>query len=169
MFSGLRGCDLQQIGLTISANILTTWTRTLCVFLVSLEIQLCHVMFFWKLFQERMFCWSRHVRGCYKWEDDLLRTDLWYFSRSFLVKGHAMFCWSGCLRGHVMCGKSISINQQTVDNALTLGLHWEPPCWSSLRSTLLVFIEIHLAGLRWWCSGISSHCFLLWSSIKGTS
>ena len=41
--------------------------------LVSLETQLCHVMFFWKLSYERMFCWSRRMRGCFAdtgtWED----------------------------------------------------------------------------------------------------
>ena len=41
-----------------------------------------------------------------------------YFSESSLVKGHVMFCWSGRLRGHVMFGKSVSMTQQTVDNAL---------------------------------------------------
>jgi hypothetical protein len=39
-------------------------------FLVSLGNQLCHVRFFWKLFYERMFCWSRHMRGCFV-ESDL--------------------------------------------------------------------------------------------------
>ena len=57
-------------------------------FLVSLETQLCHVMFFWKSSCERMFCWSRRVRGC--------------------------FCWSRYERRHVMFGKSISRTQQTV-------------------------------------------------------
>jgi len=31
-------------------------------FLVSLETQLCPVMFFWKLSYERTFCWERHSR-----------------------------------------------------------------------------------------------------------
>jgi hypothetical protein len=34
-------------------------------FLVLLETQLCHVMFFWKLSYEMMFCRSRHERGCF--------------------------------------------------------------------------------------------------------
>jgi hypothetical protein len=46
-------------------------------FLVSLETQVCHVMFFWKPSYERMF---------------LLRTYRWRFSGSSLEKGHAIFC-----------------------------------------------------------------------------
>jgi len=34
-------------------------------FLVPLETQLCHVMFFWKLSCERMVCYNRHLRGCF--------------------------------------------------------------------------------------------------------
>jgi hypothetical protein len=45
-------------------------------FLVSLETQLCHVMFFWNLSYEKMY-----------W----LRTDIWFFSGSILEKGHVMF------------------------------------------------------------------------------
>jgi hypothetical protein len=81
--------------------------------LVLLESQLCH-----DVFLEAVL-----------WEDVLLRTDTWCFWQSSLVKGHAIFCWSGCLRGHVMFGKSISVTQQTVDNALA-GIG--SPCWSSL-------------------------------------
>ena len=49
-------------------------------------------------------------------EDVLLRTDTWCFSGSCLVKGHAVFCWSGYLRGYRMLRKRIT--QQTVDVAL---------------------------------------------------
>ena len=43
---------------------------------VSLEAQLCHVMFFWKLFYERMFLpQSRHMGGC------------------FAENGHVVFFW----------------------------------------------------------------------------
>jgi hypothetical protein len=60
-------------------------------------------------------------------EDVLLRADTWYFSGSCLGKGHMVFCWSRCLRGHVMFRKSISITQQAVDGPLALvclaGLH----------------------------------------------
>jgi thiosulfate reductase cytochrome b subunit len=31
-----------------------------------------------------------------------------------------VFCWSGCLRGHLMLGKGISITQQTVHNTVAL-------------------------------------------------
>ena len=71
--------------------------------------------FFWKLSSERMFCWSRHVRGRFA------EKDIWCLSGHCLVKkGHVMFCWSRSLRGHVIFGKNISITQQTVDNALAL-------------------------------------------------
>ena len=84
-------------------------------FVISLETQLCDVMFFWKLSSERMFCWSRHVRGRFA------EKDIWCLSGHCLVKkGHVMFCWSRSLRGHVIFGKNISITQQTVDNALAL-------------------------------------------------
>lgn len=35
-----------------------------CKFLNSLETQLCHAMFFWKLSYKRMFCLGRHLRVC---------------------------------------------------------------------------------------------------------
>ena len=59
-------------------------------FLVSLETQLCHVIFFWKLSCERMLCWSRQVRG------------------------HLMLCWSGCLRGSMLLRKNINKIPQRV-------------------------------------------------------
>jgi hypothetical protein len=34
-------------------------------FMVLLEIQLCHVVIFWKLSYQRTFCRSRHTRGCF--------------------------------------------------------------------------------------------------------
>ena len=74
-------------------------------FLGFLETRLCHVM----------FSGNCLMRGCFAeadtWEDVLLRTDVWCFSGSCLVKGHAMFCWSRCLRGCVMFGKSINLTQ----------------------------------------------------------
>ena len=72
-------------------------------------------MFFWKLSSERMFCWSRHVRGCFaenrhmvffwtlSWEEGACDVLLkWMFERTSEI------------------GKYISITQQTVDNALAL-------------------------------------------------
>ena len=58
----------------VSSQYLLKWK-----FQVSLETQLCHVMFFWKLSYERMFCWSRHVRGEDVWLRPMLeRTcDVW--------------------------------------------------------------------------------------------
>ena len=38
-------------------------------------------------------------------KDALLRIDMWGFSGSCLEKGHVTFCWTGCLRGHVMFGR----------------------------------------------------------------
>jgi hypothetical protein len=68
------------------------------------------------------------------------------FSRSCLVKGHVMLCWSGHLRGHTMFGKGISISQQTADNALALvrlaTLSW---CFLMVISTddalMLVYLD----------------------------
>jgi hypothetical protein len=69
--------------------------------------------------------------------DVLLEVCFW----KLLVKGHIMFCWRRCLRGQVMFGKSVSITQQTMDNALALvhlaGLHW--------ASLSLVFTDDALA------------------------
>ena len=64
------------------------------------------------------------------WEDVLLRTDMWCFSESCLLKGRMMFCWSGCLRGCMIFGKGICITQQWI----TL-LHW--------------FTLLLIAGLPW--------------------
>ena len=55
-------------------------------FLVSLETQLCHVIFFWKLSYKRMFLLKQ------TWEDVLLKTDTWCFSGKCLERGHVMFC-----------------------------------------------------------------------------
>jgi hypothetical protein len=45
---------------------------------VSLETQLCHMMFFWKLSYEKTY-----IRGYFAeadmWEDALLRTDMCFF------------------------------------------------------------------------------------------
>ena len=60
-------------------------------FLVSLETQLYHVIFFWQPSYERMY-----IRGCLAeagvWEEVLLRIDMWCFSGSSLGKGHMVFC-----------------------------------------------------------------------------
>ena len=50
----------------------------------------------------------------------LPRTGAGCFSENCLVKGRVMFCYGGCLRGH-MFGKSISITQQTADSAPAIG------------------------------------------------
>lgn len=68
------------------------------------------------------------MRGC------LLRRDMLRFYRSCLVKGHVMLSWSGSLRGHVTFGKSKSICQQIVDNALVL------TCLATLGESLLTIL-----------------------------
>ena len=80
------------------------------------------------------------------------------------MKGHVMFCWSRCLRGHVMFGKSVSATQQ---HRRCSGIG--SPCWSSLMTllhwftllSLLIiachdFIERNTPKNFSWCSG----CFL---------
>jgi hypothetical protein len=73
------------------------------------------------------------------------------FSVCCLVKGHVMFCWSRCLRSHVTLEKSVSITQQTVDDALVLA-PLTSHCWSSLGSA-------H-AGLCLWHTNTGSRYFL---------
>lgn len=90
------------------------------------------------------------------WEKVLLRQTLGVFSRSCLVKGHVVVCWSRRLRGHVMLRKNINTTRQTVSNALVfvrLGML----CWSSLIFACCNFIERNMPGNFSWCSG----CFLL--------
>lgn len=77
-------------------------------FLVSLEIQFCHVMFFWKLSYERMllpkqthgrmFCWE-HTCGVFL--EAARKKGMWCFPR--------VDTW-------VMSRKSVNITQQIVDN-----------------------------------------------------
>ena len=91
-------------------------------FLVSLETQLCHMMFFWKLSYERMFCWEQTrgvslqaawwkgmwcLAGVHTWEDvwkeckynpvDVGRYSgiglLCWCSLGFTDTGH---CWQSC-------------------------------------------------------------------------
>lgn len=63
----------------------------------------------------------------------LLRTDTWCLSGNYPVKGHVAFCWSRCVRGHVMFEKNpnMSIIPQMVDSSLALahlaGLHLASP------------------------------------------
>jgi hypothetical protein len=64
-----------------------------CKFLVSLEMQLCHVMFFWNLSYERMFCWSRRLRGCMVFRKSMIRTQQTVNNALALVL-LAMPCWS---------------------------------------------------------------------------
>jgi hypothetical protein len=85
-----------------------------------------------------LFCWRlSYVMWCFLeivfWEDVLLRTDMWFFG-SCLAKGCVTLCWRGRFRGHVMFGKSVSITQQTVDDALA---------WVHLA----FFAELHLSWL----------------------
>jgi len=54
-----------------------------------------------------------------------------FLSGSCLVKEHVVFSWSSYLRGHVTFRKSISITQQTMDNAVPL-VCLATLCWSSL-------------------------------------
>jgi len=79
-----------------------------------------------------------------------MRTGMWCFSGSCVVKGHVMFCWSGPLRRLPMFGKSISIAQQTVDVTLSEALVYHARlCWALLT---LVYADdtvvlVHLAFL----------------------
>ena len=92
--------------------------------LVSLEI-LCVC----ETYMGRCFAENRHV----------------VFSGSRLEKGYVMFCYSGCLREHVMFGKGISITQQTVDDARW---YWcEFPFFAGLCWTFLALV---LAGDTVW-------------------
>ena len=68
-------------------------------------------------------------------EDVLLSTGMWCLFGSCLVEGHEILCWSRGMRGHMIFGKSRSVNQQTVDNVW----HW---------FTLLVFAGLCLS---WRC------------------
>ena len=64
-------------------------------------------------------------------------TDIWCFSRSYLKKRHEIFCWSGCLLGHMIFGKGIRITQQTVDYIVVL-ICLATLCWSSRTFLKLV-------------------------------
>ena len=104
-----------------------------------------------------------------------------FFSESFLEKGYVVFSWSGCLKEHIMFGKSISIIQQwtTISTGplvcLTLfaGLYWASLLlhWFTLLSSLIFachdFIEKNIPKSFWWCSG----CFFLlqWTHADGQS
>jgi hypothetical protein len=81
-------------------------------------------------------------------EDVLLRTDTWCFSGSCWV----VFCLSRCLRGHMMLGKSISVTQQTVNDALALvrpaGLHWSSLTMLWHWSALLPFLSFFVISQR---------------------
>ena len=81
------------------------------------------------------------------WEDVLLRADTWRFSGSCLGKGHVMFNWSECLRGHVMFGKSISITQQIVNNPQTRANGWSLEVTSGSHSCWFVFGVCGWTGL----------------------
>lgn len=56
-------------------------------FLVSLETQLCHVIFFWKPLWEDFFLFAEADM----WKNVLLRIDMWCFSRSSL-ETHTIVC-----------------------------------------------------------------------------
>ena len=62
-------------------------------FLVSLEAQSCHVMFFWRLFSERMYCWGRHVRGPVMFGKSVSLTQQTAYDALALVR-LATLCWS---------------------------------------------------------------------------
>jgi hypothetical protein len=81
------------------------------------------------------------MRGCVAeadtWEDVLLRTDMWCFSRS--------------LREHLMFGKGISLTQHTVDDSVAL-------------VRLATFAGLCWALLTMLC-GIGLPCHICWSSL----
>lgn len=78
---------------------------------------------------------------------------IWCFSGNYLVKGHVIFCWSNHLRGHLIFGKSVSVNQQAVVNALAL-VYFADFCWTSL---IVVFTDNTLALV---CLAFFSDVFL---------
>ena len=45
----------------------------------------------------------------------------WFFPGSSLVKGHVIFRWSGCVRGHMMLRKNINM---TPTDRERIFLHW---------------------------------------------
>ena len=84
------------------------------------------------------------MRGCFAeadtWEDVLLRTDVWCFSGSCLVKGHAMFAGADIERaGDVW--KEYKYNPTESGQRYCIG----SPCWSYLGFSLLVFADNALA------------------------
>lgn len=118
----------------------STWERNSWRggFLVSLETQLVPVLVFWKLSDERMFCWEQ--------------TCLLFWR---LPGEGVLFCWSRCLRGHMMFGKSVCITQQTMVGDLSLVL-FAGLCWALL---VLVFTDDLLALV---CLAFLTDLHLLW-------
>jgi hypothetical protein len=97
-------------------------------FLFVFFMQLCHLMFFWK----------NIMRGCFAeadtlWENDVLRTDTWCFSRRCLEKGHMI---------ENKCGKGI--NKPNSGQHSVILLHLPTLCWSS--HALISQRETHQRG-----------------------
>lgn len=132
------------IGAGLQVQRLMKWT-----FLVSLETHLCHVTFFWKLYYERMFCWSRHMSG--------------YFAES----RHVVFLWK--LPGKRACDILLEFILEWI-HEVWKGYKYNPTdsgwivetlvCLTSLCGSLLGF-----AVTDWQCCGIESLCLLHWSFV----
>lgn len=112
-----------------------------CELLVLTDSVVSSDVFFRKLYYKRMFCWGRHMRGCFAEHRHVV------FSGSCLVKEHVIFC--------LIFRKSISRTQQRVGDTLSLvrlaGFHW--------ASLMLCFTDnllalVHLAFFAdvclWW-------------------
>jgi hypothetical protein len=98
----------------------------------SLETQLCHVMFFLKLFWEKCFAEAD------TWEDILLKqTHERIFCWCRHAWGHVIFSWSGHLRGCMMFRKNMNISTQTVKGHSLMAM----PCNASLFFSDLHFTE----------------------------
>jgi hypothetical protein len=82
--------------------------------------------------QEGMFCWSRHMRGCFA--ENRHVGFFWKLS----CERQVMFCWNRCLRGYVMFRRNTDITPQGVRG-------WS--CISSTCNTLLVFTDLPLSWL----------------------
>lgn len=88
-----------------------------CELLVLTDSVVSSDVFFRKLYYKRMFCWGRHMRGCFAEHRHVV------FSGSCLVKEHVSCYWSRWLRRRMLFGKSISLTQWTRHDALALICH----------------------------------------------
>jgi len=85
------------------------------------------------------------------WGDVFPENRYVVFSGSCLERGPVVFCWSRCLREHVMFRKDINITQQAVDDAVW---HWFAlPLFAGRGWALLMLVFANNTG-------IASSCFL---------